>query len=170
MGAVPVKLDAVAVRIAQIKRLADAVVGRAIERHVRGQQTLQRIGQRGARRIQDRDVVQAGRAGWRRRAAFALPGIQTDVVMIAARGEKGRLVAEPLLQLEPEHAAVEGERAVEVGHLQMHVADADVRVDWPRRQLRFDRWKWRGHVHGGGPLCLGSRRRRHPPWRFARPK
>ena len=59
--------------------------------------------------------------------------------MIAASGKKGRLFTEPLLQLEPEHAAIESKRAVEVGHFQMHMADADARVDRARRQLWFDR-------------------------------
>ena len=100
-------------------------------------------------------MVEASRAAGRRRAAFALPGIQTDVVMIAASGEKGRLVTEPLLQLEPEHAAIEGKRAVEVGHFQMNMADADAGIDRTRRQLWFDRRKsCCGLAHGGLPHLL----------------
>ncbi len=56
-----------------------------------------------------------GCAARRRRAAFALPGIETDVVVIAACGDERRLAAIALLQLEAEYACVEGERPVEIG-------------------------------------------------------
>jgi hypothetical protein len=39
------------------------------------------------------------------------------------------LVTETLLQLEAEHSAVEGQRALHVRHLQMDVADVDAGVD-----------------------------------------
>ena len=44
-------------------------------------------------------------------------------MVIAPGGDERGLVAEPLHELEPEHAAVEVERAVEVGDLQVDVAD-----------------------------------------------
>ena len=50
------------------------------------------------------------------------------VVVAAGRDERG-LVAHALLQLEAEHAAVEAERALEVGDLQVDVADVDARID-----------------------------------------
>ena len=78
-------------------------------------------------------MVEAGCAEWRRGAAFALPGIQTDMVVIAASGEKGRLVAEPPLQLKPEHAAIKSKCTVEVRYLQMNMANADTRIDRTRR-------------------------------------
>ena len=46
------------------------------------------------------------------------------VVVAAGRDERG-LLAVALDQLEAEHAAVEGERAVEVGDLEVDVADAE---------------------------------------------
>ena len=68
----------------------------------------------------------AGRGG---RTAGAFPGIQADVVMIAPRADEGGLAAEALLQLEAEDAAIEGEGAVDIGNLEMNVADIDARID-----------------------------------------
>ena len=51
------------------------------------------------------------------------------MVVVAAGRDEGRLVAEALLQLEAEHAAVEVERAVDVGDLEVDVADVDAGVD-----------------------------------------
>jgi len=126
---VPVKLDAVLVGIAQVERLADAVIGSAVERNLRLDQTAQRIAQRRAGRIEDREMVQAGRALGRRRAAAALPGVEPDVMMITAGRNERRLQAKPLRQLKAEYAAIKGQRPVDIGDLQMHVADADACVD-----------------------------------------
>ena len=137
---VPIELDAVVVGIAQIERLADAVVAGAVERDAGRHQAAERVGERGARRIEDRDVIEAGRAGRRRRAALALPGVEADVVVIAAGRDEGRLRAHALHQLEAEHAAIEGERAVEVGDLEVDVADPGAGMDgWALR-------------HGAAPL------------------
>ena len=50
-------------------------------------------------------------------------------MVVAAGGDEGRVVADPLLQLEAEHAAVEVQRPVEVGHFEVDVADVDAGVD-----------------------------------------
>ena len=42
-------------------------------------------------------------------------------MVIAASRNECRAGAQPLLQLEAEHAAIETERAVEIGHLQVHM-------------------------------------------------
>ena len=55
------------------------------------------------------------------------------MVVVPASGEERRLVAELLLELEAEHVAVEGDRALEVGNLEVHVADADARIDHASR-------------------------------------
>ena len=57
------------------------------------------------------------------------------MVVVAAGRDERRLVAEALLQLEAEHAAVERERAIDVGHLEVDVADVDAGVDRLRREL-----------------------------------
>ncbi len=49
--------------------------------------------------------------------------------MISARGDKRRLRAVTLHELEAEHATIEAERALEIGHLQVHVPDARFRID-----------------------------------------
>ena len=50
--------------------------------------------------------------------------------MVVATGrDEGRLVADPLLQLEPENATVEVKGAVDVRHFQVDVADVDPGVD-----------------------------------------
>src|ERR1051326_7952501 len=59
-------------------------------------------------------MVQPCRAGLRR-SARALPGVDGDVVVVAARAQECRLVAHPLGQLEPEQSLVEGQRPLLVG-------------------------------------------------------
>jgi len=62
-GTVPVELDAVAVGVAQIERFADAVVGGAVEGDAGGDEAPEGVGEFGAGRVEDRDVVEAGRTG-----------------------------------------------------------------------------------------------------------
>jgi hypothetical protein len=49
--------------------------------------------------------------------------------MVPACGQEHGLIAVAGLLLEAEHAAVEVERALDVRHLQVHVADVDSRID-----------------------------------------
>src|SRR5262249_39115920 len=95
----------------------------AVERNARAQDPVQRIGQRRPRRIEDRGVIEAGRARRRRMAALALPGVEPDVVVIAAGRDEGGVGAPALLQLEAEHVAEEAERALEIGDLEMNMPD-----------------------------------------------
>ena len=50
-------------------------------------------------------------------------------MVIAARRDEGGFVAQTLLQLEAEDARVEGERALDVGHLEVDVADVYTGID-----------------------------------------
>ena len=68
------------------------------------------------------------------RAALALPGVQPDVVVVAARRDERRLRAVPLRQLETKDTAVERQRTFQVGDLQVDVADPGAGVDRARRQ------------------------------------
>ena len=62
-------------------------------------------------------------------AAFAFPGIQADVVVIAAgRYERGTRT-QALRQLKPQHAAIKLKRAIEIGHLEMNMANASAGDD-----------------------------------------
>lgn len=45
------------------------------------------------------------------------------MVMVAACRDEGRLRAHALHQLEAQHAAIKAKRAIEVGNLEMNVAD-----------------------------------------------
>ena len=132
--AVAVELDAVAVGVAQVDRLADAVVARAVERDARVEHAAERVRERPAVRVADR---RRGRGPWCSAAAASrrrLPRVQPDVVVVAARRDEGRLVAEALLELEAEHAALERERPVDVRDLEVDVPDVDARVDRHRRK------------------------------------
>src|SRR6202167_2409413 len=128
-GPVPVKLDAVFIGIAQIECFADALIGSAVERTFGFDQPAQRIAQSGPRRVKDREMIKAGRSLWRRRPTAAFPGAEPNVMMITAGRNKCRLPAEPLRQLEAEDAGIEGQRPVDIGHLQMDVTNAHAGVD-----------------------------------------
>ena len=85
---IPVKLNSVIIRIAQVKRVANAVVGCAFQRKPRLNQSLQGIRQFRPGRIQNRKMIKARRPRCRRLAAKALPGIQADVMVIPAAAER----------------------------------------------------------------------------------
>src|ERR1700688_5258406 len=112
--AIPVELEAVAVGGGEVDRLADAVVGSALQADTRVEDPAHRRGERGLCWIADRDVIEAGVAGGRRRAAAALPGVEANVVMIAADRHERGLGAVPGDQLEAEDVAIEGQRPLEV--------------------------------------------------------
>src|SRR6266566_1246267 len=82
MRAVAIKFDAVPIGIAQIKRFADAVIACAVKRNLRHVQAAQRVGQFGACRIQNGEMIKAGCSMRWRTSARALPSVQTDVMMI----------------------------------------------------------------------------------------
>src|SRR5437773_9226086 len=74
-------------------------------------------------------MVQPGRPwGWGRRSP-ARPGIEADVVMVAAGREEHRIAAVAGRDLEAEHVAIERNGAVEIGHRQMNVANSGLGVD-----------------------------------------
>ena len=74
-------------------------------------------------------MVEAGGAGSGSGAAERFPGVEADVVVVAAGGEEGCGVADALGDLEAEDAVVEGEGAVEVGDAEVDVADAGLRMN-----------------------------------------
>src|SRR5438445_5000542 len=95
----------------------------AVELNSGDDQAMQRCRQRRPGRIENRGVKQSRSAGRRRMAAFTLPGVEPDVVVIAAGRNERCARAEPLHQLEAEHAAIKPERTIEVGDLQMNMPD-----------------------------------------------
>ena len=54
------------------------------------EQAFERHGEIFARRVIDGEVIQASRARSRWRPVLALPSVESDVVVIAARGEERR--------------------------------------------------------------------------------
>src|SRR5215471_11684212 len=79
-------------------------------------------------------MVKAGGPGGGRLAAFALPGVEPQMVMIAAGRDEGCAWAAGG-QRKTQDAAIEIERPLEIGHLQVHVADAHASVDGGKAQL-----------------------------------
>ena len=128
LGPIPVKLDAVAVRITQVNRLADPLVRRPFERDASAQNPSQGICELGPRRIKDGEMIQPCRAGRRRRASLALPRVQSDVVMVTACREKRCFLSVSLRDFKAKNIAIKVECAFQVGHLQMYVANSDLRV------------------------------------------
>jgi hypothetical protein len=61
--------------------------------------------------------------------ARGFPGVQPDVVVIATGGDERCFLAHTRLKLEPEDATVKIERAVEVGDLEVDVADDDAGIN-----------------------------------------
>ena len=68
-------------------------------------------------------MKEPGRARCRRTSASAFPGIQPHVMMIAVSGEKDRLRAITLGDVQADRALVEGSRSLEVRDLEVDMAD-----------------------------------------------
>src|SRR5690348_6758089 len=85
-------------------------------------------GQIFALRIVDGKVVQARRAGSGRLPVFALPGVETDVVVVAASGEEG---CGPHVddQVEAQVVAIEADGAFQVGDLEVNMSYAGLSRD-----------------------------------------
>src|SRR2546428_5413408 len=128
-GTVAVELHSVAVRIAQIDRLAYAVVGGpcegdAVPEHApRGRPKGLAVG------VQNREVVQPGRPRGGSRRAAPRPGVEPDVVVVAARRQEHRLPTVASRHLETQDVAIERERALEVRNGEVDVPDMHAWVD-----------------------------------------
>src|SRR5882672_908812 len=126
LGARPIAidLDAVAVRIGEIQRLADAVIRNTLQHAVGLDHPAQRAPAIAARRHENREVIEAGRAADARR-----------VLALREREEIGSTRAEPrrslvpMLNREPKMRFVEPNRSIEMGNGEMDLADAGRRID-----------------------------------------
>src|SRR5262245_3737988 len=107
LRAIPVELEAVPVRVAEVEGFADSVIRGALERDARLDKATERIRERSAVGVADRGVEEPGVAGRRRRRPEGLPRVEADVVVVAAGRDEHRLVAVPGLFLEAEDAHVE---------------------------------------------------------------
>src|SRR6266576_5751962 len=113
------------------------MIRRSFEWNLRFNEATQGVRQFRPCRIQDSNVVQAGRAGWRRLAPRALPCVQADVMMITTGRHKRRLLAEALSKFKAEHVAAKGQRAFQAGNLQMNVANPDAGIHGLRAGVWF---------------------------------
>ncbi len=161
--AIAIQLDPVVIRIGEIDRLTHAMIRRTMYLHAGLKQAPNGPRQILARWIANSDVIQPGVAGGRGRPAEALPGVETDVMVIAAGGDEGGLTPVPLHQLETEDVDVKGERAFQVGHLEVHVADIGSRgnavsISCLAHSLCLQRCRWlrqgRGFSYHGVPESL----------------
>lgn len=123
---IPIELDTILIGISQIQSFADAVIGCAVENDTRRGDATKRVGKLGPGWIQDGEMVQARGSGGRRRAPTTFPGIQPNVVVIAAGRDERRGWTEPLRELKAQHFAIEAQRPIQFCNPQMNVPDADV--------------------------------------------
>ena len=79
--------------------------------------------------IADRGVIKTGRVRRWWRSVEALPGVQPNMVVITACAQECRRRTHPSRHLEPQHARVKRYRSIEVGNLEVHVADVDPGID-----------------------------------------
>ena len=89
--AIAIEFDAVAVGIAQVNRLAHAVVGSALDRDALIEQALERAREFAAIRIKNCKMIKPCPPVRRLGRAFPRPRVQADVMMIPARREKDRV-------------------------------------------------------------------------------
>lgn len=60
---------------------------------------------------------------------LAFPRIQADVMVISTRAQERGRTSHPLHDLESECVCVEGNRAIEIRHFQVHVSDLGARIE-----------------------------------------
>jgi hypothetical protein len=133
------ELDLVAVRVGEVDRLGDAVVGGAVDARARLGQAGRGARELEPRRVQERDVVEAGVAA---RGPRGRVGDEHEQVGVPARGQ-GRGAGVAGAHAQAERALVEVEGAVEVGDGEM--GRAQVQRGGGRRAACARRQSVRGH-------------------------
>lgn len=148
LRSIPVQLDSVAIGVAKVEGLADAMIRRTLQLDARLDQPPQSIGQRRPSGVENGNVVEPRRSRWRWRSALTLPSVQANVMVIPARRQERRLPPHALHDLEAQHTVVERDRPFQVGDFEMDVADAGMRIDrlkwW--KGLRSEGRVWRYHA------------------------
>src|SRR5205807_8709307 len=89
--AVPAQLEAIVLRVTEVARLVGAVVVEAVEEPAGPGQPPEGVTQRGTGRVADRDVVEPGSPRRCRLPALRLPGVESQVVVVAARRQEDRV-------------------------------------------------------------------------------
>ena len=108
LGAVPIEFDAVAIGVAKVKSFADAVIRGAFEGDSSFDEAAQGVGEFGASGIKNGEMIKASGASGRWRSAGAFPGVEANMMVIAASGKEGGLVAIALGDFKSEDVAIEG--------------------------------------------------------------
>src|SRR2546427_8014 len=85
---IAVQLDAVAVGITEVDRLAHTVIRRAFQRNPVIEHSTHGSGKGGTVGKEDCEMIESCRSRRRARRASAGPRVQTDVMMVTARGDK----------------------------------------------------------------------------------
>ena len=159
---VVIQFDAVAVRVSQVHRDPRAVVLRPVYRVAAIQESPNGVAEFAAAGVEEGEVLESGVSfgGWC--STLASPGVQADVVVVAPRREECRAryarVGAVGRDVEAQHVAVEGGRAIEVGDAQVDVSEAYVRM-----RLGFVHpifgilWPIDGRVNGSMHLLVGRR-------------
>ena len=86
--AIAIQLDAIPIRITQVHRLAHPMVRRPLERDPVIQHSPHRAGERRPIGIENREVIESRGPAWRSGCVFPGPGIEPDVMVVAARGDE----------------------------------------------------------------------------------
>ncbi len=86
-------------------------------------------GQGGTVGIENREMVKPGRPLGRARGAAACPGVEPDVMMVAAGRHENGVGAIAGRDFEAQDIAVELQSAIQVAHGQVNVADSGARID-----------------------------------------
>src|SRR5688572_26004226 len=117
LGTIARQLDAVAIEVCQVDRLADAVIGDALDPHARIDDAMNRAREISPCGIEDGEMVEARVMRGSGSAASALPCVQADVMMVPTGRDERGVIAEPHDLIEPEHTGVKRDRALDVGDL-----------------------------------------------------
>ena len=91
-------------------------------------QSAERNRQRGPVRVAKSNVVEAGRAGWRRATPARLPRVQTDVMMVSPGTKERSIIPHPLRHLESQHIGVEADGPLQIRDLEVNVTDNRCRI------------------------------------------
>src|SRR5262249_20767901 len=138
--AIPAQFEVVAVRILNVDRFVCPMVGDLAQRPVDRLQPPQGIRKPGAGWVADGDMMQSGYAIGLWRAASRFPGVEAQVVMVAACGEEEDVATRPPPwnaarfhdDIEAKNIDIEGADAIYVSSAQVNMANGDTRIDRAR--------------------------------------
>src|SRR5215207_8418048 len=120
-GAVPGEFDAVLVRVAKVEGLGDAVVGGTVYGIPGIEDPLEGPGELSTLGVEDGEVEESRGSPGRGWDILASPGVEADVMVVAAGGEEHGVLPVPLGDFESQQIPVEAQGALDICHLQVNV-------------------------------------------------